>query len=76
MKNLIPSALCALFVFAMATGARAADIWMACRDDDVTVLGDVDLRAGFTAGVEPEAGSNTPAPQHAVSIAERGGVMG
>ena len=43
--------------------ARAADIGMAGGDDDVAVLGDVDLRRGFAAGVEPEAGGDAPALQ-------------
>ena len=47
--------------------ARAADIRMAGRDDDIAVLGDVDLRGGFAAGVEPEAGGDAPALQ----LAER-----
>ena len=48
-------------------GARAADVGMARRDDDVAVLGDVDLRGGFAAGVEPEAGGDAPA----LKLAER-----
>src|SRR6185312_13668525 len=41
--------------------ARAADVGMPRGDDDVAVLGDVDLRRGFAAGVEPEAGGDAPA---------------
>src|SRR6185312_5338405 len=44
-------------------GPRAADIGMARGDDDVAVLGDVDLRGRFAAGVEPEARGNAAATQ-------------
>jgi hypothetical protein len=52
-------------------GARAADVGMTGGDDDIAVLGDVDLRRGFAAGVEPEAGGDAPA----LHFAERRGVM-
>ncbi len=44
-------------------GARAADVRMAGGHHHVAVLGDVHLRARFTAGVEPEAGRDAPALQ-------------
>src|SRR3954470_10523301 len=47
--------------------AGAADVGMARGDDDVAVLGDVDLRRGFATGVEPEAGGCAPA----LKLAER-----
>jgi len=43
-------------------GARAADVRMPGGDDDIAVFGDVDLRGGFAAGIEPEAGSPRPCP--------------
>src|SRR5262249_60327365 len=57
-------------------GARAADIRMARGDDDVAVLGDVDLRARFATGVEPEAGRDAATARLAVvGLAERRAVM-
>jgi hypothetical protein len=44
---------------------------MSGGDDDVAVLGDVDLRGGFAAGVEPEAGGDAPAAQLSLRFAER-----
>jgi len=52
-------------------GARAADIRMAGGDDDVAVLGDVDLGAGFAAGVEPEARRHAATLQLSLRLAER-----